>query len=67
MNGDPSRNEGITIIADLKDQAVSLTGVPEDPTIVYGRSKNGGVTLIADFTDKAQSVDRSGPADSAPA
>ena len=66
MSGNPSRNEGITIIADWKDQAVSLTGVPEDPSIVYGRSKNAGITIIADFTDKAQPVDETGPADSTP-
>ena len=66
MSRDASRNEGITIIADFTDRAVSLTGLPEDPTIVYGRSKNGGVTIIADFTDKAQPVEMTGPADSAP-
>ena len=61
-----ARNEGIKIIAEYKDLAVSLTGVPEDPTIVYRRSKNAGITNIADFTDKAQPVDGPGPADSTP-
>jgi hypothetical protein len=57
-----SRNEGITIIADFTDRAVSLTGIPEDPNRKFGRSKNAGITLIADFTDIAQPVDEAGPA-----
>ena len=64
MSGDPSKNEGITIIADLTDRAVSLTGLPEDPTSLCGRSDNAGITIIADFTDVAQPIDRAGPADS---
>ena len=66
MSGDPSRNEGITIIADFKERAVSMTGGPDDPTIVYGRSKNAGITIIADFTDTARGVDETGLAESAP-
>ena len=66
MSGDPSKNEGITIIAEFKERAVSLTGIPEDPTIVYGRSKNAGITIIADYTDKAQPVDPTRPGESTP-
>ena len=61
-----SRNEGIRIIAQFTERAVSLTGVPEDPNIAHGRSKNAGITIIADFTDKAQAVEETGPADSTP-
>ena len=66
MSGKSGRNEGIKIIAEFKERAVSMTGVPEDPTIVYGRSKNAGITIIADFEDKAQPVDEVGPAESTP-
>ena len=66
MSGESSRNEGIKIIAEFKDRAVSMTGVPEVPTIVYGRSKNAGITIIADFKDKARAVDEVGPSESTP-
>ena len=61
-----SRNEGIRIIAEFNERAVSLTGLPGNPNSAYGRAKNAGITIIADFTDKAQPVEATGPKDPTP-
>ena len=66
MSGGSSKNGGITIIADFKENAVSLTGTPDEPAIIGSRSKNAGVRIIADFTDRARPIQDADSPESAP-
>jgi DNA-directed RNA polymerase specialized sigma subunit len=51
-----NHNEGISIIADFKDRAISFLTTPlaSATSTETTRSRNAGVHPIAEFTDKAQ-------------
>jgi hypothetical protein len=56
MSSQPSKNEGVRIIAQFQGKTVSLSDAKLIPDDIDGRkrSMNEGVSVIAEFKDSAQ-------------